>query len=208
MKKTMWVGVVIVGSALGCARGPVGGIDTRRDNGQQDGPGAHTRVAELFSQGTGVLPAGGRLEGAIGPATGLAANAEYLDFYSDQTWTNANLTVRGDNGSAMGILNVSGDIGELEVGEGERSCSDDFQDPGMNNGDNVIASFVGCANTGAPEEGWSYDQPADCTDLVVTEPAADAPDGAVATLSVLAHWSAETGGGQERTVKATINLTE
>ena len=208
MKKTMWVGVVIAGSAMGCAQGPIDAIEALRGNDRRDSPASHTRVAELFSQPTNLHPTAGRLDGAVGPATGLAANAEYIDFYSDGTWTNSNLTVRGDNGSAMGILNVSGDIGELEVGEGARSCSDDYQDPAMNNGDNVIASFVGCANTGSPDDGWSYDAPADCTDLVVTEPTAEAPDGSVATLSVLAHWGADTGGGQERTVKATIHLAE
>ncbi len=71
-----------------------------------------------------------------------------------------------------------------------------------------MPAVTGCANTGDPEDGWSYDAPADCTDLEIDEPSAEAPEGTVATMSILSHWSAASGGGQERTVKATIHLAE
>ncbi|MBI1944230.1 MAG: hypothetical protein HYS27_00970 [Deltaproteobacteria bacterium] len=213
MKKLLLVGVVVAGTTVGCARSPMDQLDVfQRDDSateDRDEPAVRGRVADLFDGGTR-FAVGGRLDGAIGPATGLADEAEYIDFYSDTAWTASNLTVRGDSGSAMGIFSVSGDIGEVEVGEPTRSCQDDYEDPNspINTGEGVVASLTGCANTGDPEDGWSYDAPADCTDLEIDEPSPEAPEGTVATMSILAHWSAASGGGQERTVKATIHLAE
>ncbi|OGQ18493.1 MAG: hypothetical protein A2138_23115 [Deltaproteobacteria bacterium RBG_16_71_12] len=214
MKKLLLVGVVIAGGAIGCVQGPIDSLDVfQRDDvsdTRRDEPAVRGQVADLFSGSATRFAVGGRLDGAIGPATGLADEAEYLDFYSDATWTASNLIVRGDSGSAMGIFSVSGDILELEVGEPTRSCQSDWEDPEspINTGEGVIASLTGCANTGDPEDGWSYDAPADCTDLEIDEPSAGAPEGTVATMSILSHWSAVSGGGQERTVKATIHLAE
>lgn len=209
MKKLLMLGVAVAGGAVGCVQAPLGGLDVFDREADRDRP-SRVEVADLFDNRELMVATHGRLDGAVGPATGLAHEAEYLDFYSDPSWTSSNLIVRGDAGSAMGIFSVSGDLGELEVGDTVRSCNDDWENPDspMNTGEGVSASLVGCANTGAPEDGWSYDQPADCTDVTVTEPEIGAPEETVATVSVLAHWSAETGGGQERTVKATIHLAE
>lgn len=214
MKKLFWVGVVIAGGAVGCVQGPIDSLDVfQRDDvndSTRDEPAVRGQVGDLFSGDAVMFAVGGRLDGAIGPATGLNDEAEYLDFYSDTSWTASNLIVRGDSGSAMGIFSVSGDVGEMEIGETTRSCQDDYSDPDspINTGEGVMASLTGCANTGSPEDGWSYDAPADCTDLEIDEPSAEAPEGTVATMSILSHWSAATGGGQERTVKATIYLAE
>jgi hypothetical protein len=211
MKKSMWIGVVVVGSALGCAQEPLQErrIDDSNDVTDRE-PVLGQRVGDLFSGDSFVHAVGGRLEGAVGPATGLAHDAQYIDFYLDPMYTSGNITVEGETGSAMGIFSLSGDMNDMEIGEGDRTCMDDYEDPNsdINTGEGVAASFTGCANTGSPEDGWSYDAPADCTDVVVVEPTPEAPEDTVVTLSFLAHWGPESGGGQERTVKATIHLTE
>lgn len=204
MKKIVMVGF-LVASAVGCARMPDGidGID-------RDGDRTTRREPRQLFSGDGVVQAlGGRMDGSIGPAVGLSGNAEYIQFFDDGYTTSANLTVRGDRGSGMGIFYMTGTVQALEVGESVRTCQDDYMDPdsAVNTG-GVAANFTGCANTGEPEDGWSYDQPADCTDVEIVEPGEDAPPEVVATLNVLAHWGAETGGGQERTVKTTLQLTE
>ena len=204
MKKIVMVGFMVA-SAVGCARMPseLDGIDTDRDSSVRREP------RQLFSGNGFVSALGGRMDGSIGPAVGLAGNAEYIEFMDDGFSTSAYLTVRGEQGSGMGIIYMAGSVQALEVGEGVRTCQDDYMDPdsAVNTG-GVSASFTGCANTGAPEDGWSYDQPADCTDVEIVEAGEEAPPEVVATMNVLAHWGADTGGGQERTVKATLQLTE
>lgn len=203
MKKQWMAGLLLI-SAVGCARDP-GDLDRNRD----DGDTVRREPRSLFNGDGFVTALGGRLDGAIGPAVGLNGRAEYLEFWDDGMYTSANLTVRGEQGSGMGIFYMTGTVQALEVGESVRTCQDDFSDPdsGANNGE-IVASFTGCSNTGAPEDGWSYDAPADCTDVEITEPGLEAPPETVATMNVLAHWGEATGGGQERTVKATIHLTE
>lgn len=203
MKKIWMVGLLLA-SAIGCARMP-GDLETLDDSDNT----TRREPRRLFGGDGFVSALGGRLDGSIGPAVGLAGNAEYLEFWDDGMTTAANLTVRGERGSGMGIFYMSGGVQALEVGETVRTCQDDFSDPdsAVNTG-GVSANFTGCANTGEPEDGWSYDQPADCTDVEITEPGPEAPPETVATMNVLAHWGEATGGGQERTVKATIHLTE
>lgn len=159
--------------------------------------------------GDGFLEAlGGRLDGAIGPATGLASNAESVSFYDDGFYTQANVVAQGSGGAGMAIFSLNGSVRALDEGGGVRTCQDDFYDPDsdVNNG-GVFASVTGCANSGDVDDGWGYDMPADCTDVQLEEPLEGAPEDTVATLTVLAHWS-EATNGYERTVKATIHLTE
>lgn len=159
--------------------------------------------------GDGFIEAlGGRLDGAIGPATGLASNAESVSFYDDGFYTQANVIAQGSGGAGMAIFSLNGSVRALDEGGGVRTCQDDFYDPNsdVNNG-GVFASVTGCATSGDMDNGWEYDMPADCTDVQLEEPLEGAPEDAVATLTVLAHWS-EATNGYERTVKATIHLTE
>lgn len=160
--------------------------------------------------GDGFLEAlGGRLDGAIGPATGLASTAESVSFYDDGFYTQANVIAQGSGGAGMAIFSLNGSVRALdEGGGGVRTCQDDFYDADsdVNNG-GVFASVTGCANSGDSDDGWNYDMPADCTDVQIEEPLEGAPEDTVATLTVLAHWS-EATNGSERTVKATIHLTE
>jgi hypothetical protein len=159
--------------------------------------------------GEGFIEAlGGRLDGAIGPATGLASDASSVTFYDDGFYTQANVIAEGSGGAGMAIFSLNGSVRALDEGGGVRTCQDDFYDPNsdVNNG-GVFASVTGCATSGDMNSGWEYDMPADCTDVSLEEPLEGAPEDAVATLSVLAHWSEETNG-YERTVKATIHLTE
>ena len=180
-------------------------VSTRvRDNNEnqiENGP--------LFS-GEGFLNAvGGRLDGAIGNSTGLASEATSIDFYDDGYATNANIIARGPNGDAMGIISVvNGSIANLEEGDDVSTCQDDYGDPnsGVNNGE--ISAFVtGCAGP-SMDTGWDYDAPADCVNLSVEAAGVDAPAGAVATVRILAHWSENSYGGLERTVKATLHVSE
>lgn len=214
MKKWM---VTLAGSAAlmtACAQpDPVDRIDDRanvptspaddieiEDN---DGP------VSLFQEGTFIEAIGGRLDGAVGPVTGLNNDAESLSFYDDGFYTQANVIAQNGNGAAMAIVSLNGSVRALNV-DGEdgpvRTCQDDFYDPDseVNNG-GVFASVTGCA--GSSMNSWEYDAPSDCTDVEIGEPGPEAPEGTVATMSVLAHWSGEYGG-VERTVKATIHLTE
>jgi len=159
----------------------------------------------LFS-GEGFLSAvGGRMDGAIGNATGLANEAEQIDFYDDGYATNANMIVRGANGDAMGIISVvNGSISNLEEGDEVSTCQGDYNDPnsGVNNGE--ISAFVtGCA--GDMESGWDYDAPADCVTMGLQAPEIE---GAAATVRILAHWDENSYGGLERTVKATLHIAE
>lgn len=159
--------------------------------------------------GDGFIDAlGGRLDGSIGPATGLANEAESVTFYDDGFYTQANVIAQGSSGAGMAIFSLNGPVRALDEGGGVRTCQDDFSDPDseVNNG-GVFASVTGCATSGDVDNGWEYDMPADCTDVTLEEPLEGAPEDAVATLSVLAHWSEEMNG-VERTVKATIHLTE
>jgi hypothetical protein len=197
--------------AAACGQAPVRELDgdvARRVD--IDAPSEPDEPAsrELFS-GNGFINAlGGRLEGAVGPATGLANNAETLNFYDDGFYTAADLTVRGEAGSAMGILSLNGSVSSFEAGDGVRTCQDDYNDPQSDlSMGGAAVFFTGCANDGDPGDGWEYDAPADCTDLEVDEPSDDAPEGTQATVSILAHWRASSYG-PERTVKATLHLTE
>ena len=199
-------GISAIGTA--CGAEPKPHVRERTPPVLEQGP--EKQLSSLFSDNGPIVALEGRLDGAVGPATGLRGAAETVNFYDDGYFTNIDLTVRGDNGSAMGIFVLSGGLQALEVGEGVRTCQSDYEDPNsdLNNG-GIAASFIGCANDGAPEDGWDYDVPADCTDMNIDVPAADAPEGTVATLAILAHWNGQyEADGQEHTVKATLHLTE
>jgi hypothetical protein len=188
---------------------PVDRLDRTRtsEDVQVNNPGDELDSLTLFGDGF-IEAVGARLDGAIGPATGLNSNAESVSFYDDGFYTQANVIAQGSGGAGMAIFSLNGSVRALDEAGGVRTCQNDFYDPNsdVNNG-GVFASVTGCANSGDVDDGWAYDMPADCTDVSIDEPLEGAPEGAIATLSVLAHWS-EATNGYERTVKATIHLTE
>jgi hypothetical protein len=161
----------------------------------------------FFHDGTVINATGARMDGSVGPAVGLADDAQDFTFFDDGYYTQAETTVQSQSGSAMGIFSLQGSVRNIAPGDTVRTCMDEYG--GITDGDTaIIASFTGCANSGNPGDGWAYDQPADCTDVGIDAPDEDAPDGTIATAHIMAHWPADAYGNSERTVKSTIHLTE
>ncbi len=212
MKRWGVVGLTVLAAAA-CGVEPAPIARDRAAERERDASPAVVAAGALFGSDGLIEAVGGRLDGSVGPATGLASTAEAVSFFDDGFYTQSNLTVRGNGASAMGIFSINGSVRDLDNGETVRTCQDDWSDPesAVSTG-GISASFTGCANAGSPEDGWSYDAPAACTDVRVEAPTEQAPDDAVATLTVLAHWDAtfDYNGGEipAQTVKATLHLTQ
>ena len=107
----------------------------------------------------GQLPvAAASLIGDIGPVYGLNGTANEIYGYGDADWTSVSMTVVGDSGAGMAMVDIYGDLSALAgIGPVEFNGYEYYE------GD-ISVSIVGCSG---PENGWwDFDQSAE--DVVIT----------------------------------------
>lgn len=112
----------------------------------------------------------GYLRGELGPVVDL--NAPAGDLYGTQMegWLNVTTTVEVEPRLAMTILDVAGDLDQLERGRTYRYGYDGLAEGAP---DAPWLMMVGCTTAPNPDDGFDYDQPADEVEVTVEEPSPD-----------------------------------
>lgn len=107
----------------------------------------------------------GNLEGAFGPRTGVNEDTTSIAGYDDGSFSDVQLLAETENGAVMGWMEIVGGVEhpELQPGFARTFAEDDF---GFDSRD-LFIRVVNCSGDQAYD--WTYDQPADEVDVLVTE---------------------------------------
>jgi hypothetical protein len=111
---------------------------------------------------------GGHVQGDIGNVRGLDQEARLRNGYGDETYASIEMHAENGDGAAMNLLEVWGGVDQLQPGTRTTYRPEDV----TYEGDEPSVQVIGCAGPSAYD--WSYDQPADEVEVVVSE--GDEPD--------------------------------
>jgi hypothetical protein len=109
----------------------------------------------------------GFLRGAVGPVIGLADDANDLQGTQMDGWTTVQTTVSDSTRLAMTIVELMGNLDQLERGKTYTYGVDGYaaEDPNA-----PWLAIVGCSAADNPEEGLDFDQSAEEVSITVDEP--------------------------------------
>lgn len=115
----------------------------------------------------GLRPLSGRLEGDMGPTMRSMDDIAQLNGYHDVGYTNLEVIVTNDRGSAMALLDFQGGIDHPALQPGERLTFSSMG-PTADTPDDLYVSALACAGEDEPGN-WSYDTPSEQVEVEVQE---------------------------------------
>jgi hypothetical protein len=105
----------------------------------------------------------GELRGDIGDVRGLDQEADLRNGYGDEGYASVEVHANNRDGAAMNLLEVWGGLDQLEPGTQQTYRPEDTD----YDSDRLSVQVIGCS--GPDVYDWSYDEPADEVEVVVTE---------------------------------------
>lgn len=117
----------------------------------------------------GIRPLNGRLAGDMGPMRSMDDIAQ-LNGFHDTGYTNLEVVVTNDRGSAMALLDFEGGVDHPALQPGADLT---FVDGRASDNSGLVVTALACSGQGAYGE-WDYDTPANQVDVQVE--ATDNPD--------------------------------